>query len=302
MENSYTLDSPLGLPFVCFRYSSSSAPFPITEHQHYYTEFIHVRQGVCKIRRDDATHTLPAGSAIIILPLMRHTIESEDGNPVVYDTIKIDLEQLGEAPSYIPGFHSIMMDAEAQQFPMVISPEDLQRYHMDFMMEQCVLEFSHRAYGYDLAIRAMLYLLLNSLLRFWMEQGFKPRTYATTRDPISRVTSYIVKHINEPLKVEDLAASCGMSYPWFARKFRQIYGVSCKEYIEQVRIQRVEHYLIYTDCDLNYISQHTGYADCSHLVRDFRKLNHTTPGQFRQSHRNLLQAIHRENDSAGEKQ
>ena len=34
----------------------------------------------------------------------------------------------------------------------------------------------------------------------------------------------------DSLKVEDLAKLCGLSYPWFAKKFREIYGISCKEY------------------------------------------------------------------------
>ena len=291
MESTIMHDNPLGMPFNCFQYHSSDNPFPITEHQHYFAEIIRVCQGTCRILRNDETFIVPAGSALLIHPLMRHSIDSENGEPVVYDTIKLDLEQLGELPSYTPDIRSMLLEAEQNHVPMMISAEDLHRYHMDFMIEQCVQEFNTRAYGYDLTIRAMLYLLVTNLVRLWMEKGFTPQGQSLQLDPIYRVTSYIEHHISEPLKVEDLARYCGMSYPWFARKFRQIYGVSCKEYIEQVRIQRVEHYLIYTDCDLNHISRNTGYADCSHLVRDFRKLNKTTPGQYRHSQRKIAQAI-----------
>ena len=117
------------------------------------------------------------------------------------------------------------------------------------------------------------------------EGKFVETNYGSRIDPIYALPYHIARHIEEPLKVEDLAEYCGLSYPWFARKFRDIYGISCKEYIENVRIRRVEHYLQFTDCDLNYISEHTGYADCSHLIRDFRKLRNTTPGQFRKDAR-----------------
>lgn len=64
---------------------------------------------------------------------------------------------------------------------------------------------------------------------------------------VDSVTSYIETNLRGSLKVEQLAEYCGMSYPSFARKFRELYGISCKEYIEQVRVARVEHYLRFTD-------------------------------------------------------
>ena len=62
-----------------------------------------------------------------------------------------------------------------------------------------------------------------------------------------------------------------MSYSNFARSFRQLYNQSCKEYIEFIRLNRVADLLIFTDLDLNYISQETGFSDCSHLIRSFKQ-------------------------------
>ena len=40
---------------------------------------------------------------------------------------------------------------------------------------------------------------------------------------------------------------------------------------------------LYDMGSLEYIRSHTGYVDCSHLVRDFRKHRGMTPGQFRKT-------------------
>ena len=85
-----------------------------------------------------------------------------------------------------------------------------------------------------------------------------------------------------------MAEYCSMSYTSFARKFRELYGISCKEYIVQVRLARVEHYLRFTDFDLAYISQETGYTDCSHMIRDFRKQRGMTPGRYRAINRDAV--------------
>ena len=66
--------------------------------------------------------------------------------------------------------------------------------------------------------------------------------------------------------------------------FHDLYGQSCKEYIEFIRISKVKDLLLFTDFDLSYISQKTGFSDCSHLIRTFKKKTGITPKHFRMQH------------------
>ena len=74
---------------------------------------------------------------------------------------------------------------------------------------------------------------------------------------------------------------CNMSYSGFAAKFHDLYGMTCKEYIEKMRIFKAEEYLLFTDNDLAFISEKTGFADTSHFIRIFKKHRGITPKQFR---------------------
>ena len=277
--------NPLSMPFICFVRDSRVDQLPIAEHRHYFAEMILVREGVLRVRREGVTHLLEAGCAIFILPLMRHDVDRGNNEPVVYETIRLDMEQLGELPTYSPDLRSIMLDVEQVGMSMVFTAEEIHRAHIDYMVHECVLEYQSRNYGYDLRISGILYLITVALARLWIDKGYQPQVKSLQIDPLYTVTAYISRHIHEPLKVEELAAHCGLSYPWFARRFREIYGIPCKDYITLVRLGRVEHFLRYTDCDLQYICSHTGYADASHLVRDFRKYHNMTPGQYRSSTR-----------------
>ena len=98
------------------------------------------------------------------------------------------------------------------------------------------------------------------------------------------IAEYINDNLSQPIKVEDLASMCNMSYSYFAKQFHIIYGRSCKEYIAFMRISRAKDLLQFTNHDLSYIAQETGFADCSHLIRTFRKLENTTPKQYRMKH------------------
>ena len=291
MEQSIRQDDLLFSSFECHLYSSDMPVFPVALHWHYFAEIIRVRSGSLKVQRGDNTYLLRSGDTVFMNPLTPHALDfSEGGVPCEYIVIRLDMEQFGDLPSYTPDLRGMMLEAERRGLLMVFTSRELQKFHMDFMIDQCVEEYRSHAYGYDLRIRSYLYLIVTNIIRLWIASGFVPQDYGSSIDPIYTLPSYIARHISESLKVEDLARYCGLSYPWFARKFHQIYSISCKEYIEKVRIRRVEHYLQFTDCDLNYISRNTGYADCSHLVRDFRKFRNTTPGQFRQACRQKAQS------------
>ena len=225
---------------------------------------------------------LSAGDAIFINPLSPHSFDyGEPGVPATYMVIRYDPELLSVSSSYTPDLRAMMLGAERHGLSMILTSDELMERSLGAMMDACLWEYTSHEFGYDLRIRSLLFLICTDAARRWVSAGFVPQDFASAIDPIFTLSSYIARHIEEPLKVEKLAEYCGLSYPWFARKFHRIYGTSCKDYIGRIRIRRVEHYLQYTDCDLNYISRHTGYADCSHLVRDFRKFRNITPGQFR---------------------
>jgi AraC-like DNA-binding protein len=265
-------------------HSTEDPGFPLGEHWHYFAEIIRVCAGSLKVQRGSRVILLNEGDAVFITPLLRHSLGfAAPGVRAEYEIFRLDMELLGDLPSYTPDLRGLVLEAERLGLSMVFTADDLQKESLNRILDNCMKEHLTRGYGYDLRIRSLLYLFVTSLVRRWIANGFTPQNSGAGIDPIYTLPSYIANHIQDPLKVEDLAEFCGLSYPWFARKFHSIYGISCKEYIERIRIRRVEHYLQFTDCDLNYISQHTGYADCSHLVRDFRKFRNTTPGQFRQA-------------------
>ena len=285
MENKFQ-DALLFSSVECFLHTTDRPEFPVREHWHYFGEIIRVLSGSLIVTCAGKPCRLNAGDALFLNPLTPHALDcGEPGAVSSYEVIRLDMEQFGDLPSYSPDLRGMLLEGERLGLPMLLTARELHESRMDNMIDMCVQEYRNQAYGYDLRIRSLLYLFFTGHIRRWISAGFVPQNYASRIDPIYSLPAYIARHIQEPLKVDDLAKFCGLSYPWFARRFHEIYGISCKEYIEKVRLRRVLHYLQFTECDLHYISEHTGYSDCSHLIRDFRKFMNMTPGQFRRTHR-----------------
>ena len=95
------------------------------------------------------------------------------------------------------------------------------------------------------------------------------------------ILEYIDVHCAEPIEVNELAKQCNMSYSHFARLFRNNYGRSCKEYIQYIRMNKAQDLLLNSDFDLDYIAQETGFYDCSHFIRQYKKWRGITPKQER---------------------
>ena len=273
-------------PFECFRLDSATAGdlFPVVNQSHYFSEILLVRSGVCRIIRGTREHILRSGELIYIASLVPHTISSADGNPVAFDVVKYSATRLKEIPPYLKELRSLSAETAQVRAPVQMSAENVKAYHMDRIIDECLYVSKRNDSVSDLHIRALIYLLITGLARFWIDnRDTYARLLAQAHNPVLDIPAYIEEHIAEPLKVEDLAARCDLSYPWFAKRFHDYFGISCKQCIEKLRTETVERYLTYSDLNLADISSRTGYTDCSHMVKDFRRMTGMTPGQYRSS-------------------
>ena len=98
---------------------------------------------------------------------------------------------------------------------------------------------------------------------------------------IRNIIEYIDEHSGDNIPVSELAKMCNMSYSYFAKEFKSMYGQSCKEYIEFIKLSKAENLLLFTNSDLNFISEETGFADCSHFIRVFKRRYGMTPKKYR---------------------
>lgn len=208
---------------------------------------------------------------------------------ISYQVLKFDLNFLHISGNYKSRF-SNMLNIAYEQNPenIFFSKEDLKNYQIYELFEQCIEEIETRQYGYDTLIGSNIAKLLTYMSRIWISKGLavdeKVLCASAPDNPFDNITEYIDRHYNEQLQVKELAKMCNMSYSNFARSFRQLYNQSCKEYIEFIRLNRVADLLIYTDLDLNYISQETGFSDCSHLIRSFKQWKGMTPKVWRREY------------------
>ena len=272
-------------PIECFYFSSETDPFPVRAHWHYYMEIIYMISGTATIFVDNTTYPVSQGDLILFHPQSVHAIQAEE--PVHYAVIKFDINVLNSAHGSSLKLRNIFRNARANNMPVYFPKEALAPYDILTTFQRCIQEIHQQSYGSHQLIQCKINELLIEIIRYWITGGFiiDDTSYHEEDYDIYSITEYIDHHLNAELSVPEIAKACNMSYSYFAKKFPAVYGKTCKEYLEEQRLYKVEEYLLYTNFDLNYIAQETGFSDCSHMIKSFKKRHNTTPKKYRDDHR-----------------
>jgi AraC-like DNA-binding protein len=98
---------------------------------------------------------------------------------------------------------------------------------------------------------------------------------------LSVTLAYIDDHLNEPLRIPDLAARSGLSPFQFDQRVRSLFGLSAGQYLSRARIARACDCLRHSDAPLSELAVDCGYADQAAFTRQFRKSVGITPGAYR---------------------
>jgi AraC-like DNA-binding protein len=282
-ENIETLETPYDM----YLFDTDLFTLPHRAHWHYYVELLYMYEGYMTVECDNEPYVLHSGDLLIIMPKVVHSIYSSDPGRVRYGVIKFNPNELNFSSEAAPLVHAIFSGTIlATQLPVYLPAAKLESYPVKSTVDQLIQELSHKDLCYADLIGSLLCTLIISVMRLWQQSGINLKSATgqnTSPSEIYTVLEYISNHSGDPIAIPDLAQQCNMSYSTFSRLFKQQTGRSCKEYIEYVRICKAQDLLLFTDQPLSYIASETGFTDCSHFIKTYKKLFGITPAQQRKS-------------------
>ena len=285
MNHLFEYGDIINRPIECFYFNSGINQFPVHAHWHYYMEVIFMLDGVASIIVDNNTYQVAPGDLILFHPQSVHAISAE--NRVNYAVLKFDINILNLFQGSSLKLRNIFRNAKANDMPVYFPSGTLENYDAASSFKKCIEEIHRQSYGSNQMIQCQINELLIELIRHWISRGFIIDDVSCHEDTydIYTITEYIDQNMSAELSVPEIAEACHMSYSYFAKKFPAVYGKTCKEYLEERRLYKVEEYLLFTNFDLNYIAQETGFSDCSHMIKSFKKKHSVTPKKYRDEHR-----------------
>ncbi|WP_148091980.1 helix-turn-helix domain-containing protein, partial [Paenibacillus sp. 598K] len=114
-----------------------------------------------------------------------------------------------------------------------------------------------------------------------LERVIQTSQQAKGDDTARKLKQYIDNHAHEPLRLEDISASVGLSVSRSSHLFKAAFGRSLYAYCLDVRLKQAEQLVLYSSLMLEHIAEKTGFQSYPHFCRMFRERLGYAPGQYR---------------------
>ena len=102
---------------------------------------------------------------------------------------------------------------------------------------------------------------------------------------IKKVLHYISNHYKEPLTVQRMAEMINLSDMYFGTLFKKETGMSFKNFLTFVRMNRAEEMLYSGEYKIHEIADACGFTDVFYFSRIFKKHNGISPSDAIRQHK-----------------
>ena len=111
--------------------------------------------------------------------------------------------------------------------------------------------------------------------------GLPERPLVRAPSWLGRVLELFRENVSRPLTLDQLASEAGLHRCHFAREFQRHRGMSAGDYRRRLRVALAAKKLSLTCLALAEIAHELGFADHSHMGRQFKRFIGMTPAQYR---------------------
>lgn len=100
----------------------------------------------------------------------------------------------------------------------------------------------------------------------------------------NQAAAYLAEHMNQHVKIEELAKQFNVSTTHLKSIFKGVYGVPVFSYMRIQKMQSAAQLLIHTERSVMEIANEFGYNNGSKFTAAFREIMGETPSEYRKAH------------------
>lgn len=212
-------------------------------------------------------HTVRSGDLLVVPPDVPHAYGAHESNPWTIFWVHVTGSQMREYLRELGATTSTPVVRLGEDFQLALLFNEVVKSLEQGFLFLNLLHASH----------AMAHLLALMILH---------RENRDTSDTVEKVAQCIVhmsEHLDQPLRVADLAALASLSAAHFTVLFKEQTGCSPRDYLHLLRIHRACQLLHGTVLPVKDIAARLGYQDQFHFSRQFKAFQGVSPTDYRAS-------------------
>ncbi|MBO4387347.1 MAG: helix-turn-helix transcriptional regulator [Treponema sp.] len=191
-----------------------------------------------------------------------------------------------------PNYYTIMIEKEYFESQFLLYQNKIPEYKgYQFLICHDVLKMLH-LFAFEssknmknsgITLGCQTKLLTHWIIRSLLGENYDMRS-VSTNERIGRIQAYVELHCGEKISVSDLAKNANMSVSNFNRLFTKEVGLSPKNYLNGVRLNKSLNLLRRNDFSVSEIAGQCGFSSLSHFSAAFHKEYNMSPSDYREKY------------------
>ena len=258
-----------------YRRISKKTPEPIY-HYHESIEMLYCVEGELKVTLFSKSIILKRGDFIYIAPNTPHATNSHsEANEHICLKFIPSTIHVASSRKLPPEDYFISLVSNYEYFPH----NDADFEYIKKLFFDCYENYSHENYFKRLHLNGCIMLLMSYVFDH-TAKFLDKESLSSVPHVFLEVLDYIEKNY-ATIKLEDAANFCSLSYSYFSRTFKSIFGISFANYVIKKRIEKSLLFIADSNLSLNDIALECGFANLSHFIKCFNEEKGMTPKKLR---------------------
>lgn len=267
----------LTMDILWFRVMPMEKGAVINRHTHSTFEFHFITFGSFEISLDSDNFKTHAGEFYLTAPGVYHVQKALGAGKNVEYCINCDLSLIDDRPSEAREILKVLKEAPCRQF------KDTNGIIKFF--ERALEEAYYQNMGFYSNIKSLASMIVytaartmgqNSPVRYDVPLKSRKDNYR-----LLQVQSFIEDNIANPVTTRDIARYMYLSDKQVCRIVEKLTGMSTKDFIMQIKLQKAKQLLKETNLSIKQVSDSLGFSSEYYFNQFFKREEGYPPGQFR---------------------
>lgn len=269
------------LEFPCAAYESAHTDQPadlIAWHWHEELEIIYIKKGILNVRIPSQEYVLPAGQLVILNSRVLHSVIGEPCGELQSFVFSSLLLTGSSTSAFSLKYLNPIMSCSGFQLLQSTDPAvtDAFRFAFDAMQSE--------SFAYEFTVREQLSkIMLSCFAPLKNELYLQSTAQNTDAIRIEKMLDYIQQHYTEPLTLNMIAASVGLSERECLRCFKRTIKESPIQYLMKYRLMQSAVLLrSKPSASIAAVASDCGFDHPSYYAQQFKRFYQCTPREYRE--------------------
>ena len=254
-----------------------AADYPLEEHIHNgYFEITYFIKGTQTYWVEGEFYQMESGEVFITFPGEKHGSGGcfKNKSHIYYLQLHTSLLELLGIGDEIHFFYKRLREINSRRFKV--------DKHILLLLEEILQEAIHTTNFSKIVLRNKLSELLVECIQD--AKGIKDIEKIIPKD-IQKVLTYIEKHLEENIKIEDMMEGVSWSEGRFKAVFRECMGVPPKEYVLRRKMERAKQLIEEGEYSITDIAYKMGFSSSQYFTVVFKRFNIYPPTKYQKLHK-----------------